>query len=82
MSKKSAKCISIDKQGLQSVKNSCIFNLKNFLLTLTLLKIVKQSISSFISLILLIINAKIVAKHSLGPINFIRAQVFYIYKLT
>ena len=62
------------------LKNSRILSLKNFVLTLALLKLVKQSINSFISLVLVIINTKIVAKQLLGLVDLTRAKVFYIHE--
>lgn len=59
--KKKTKYIRV-KQRLQILRNLCIFSLKILFLVLTLSKIVKQSISNFISLILLIIDMTIEAK--------------------
>ena len=62
------------------LKNSYIFSLKNFLLTLTLLRIVEQSISSFISLALIIINMEIVVGLLLSSLDLGEAESLYIHE--
>lgn len=52
--------MNISLQGLQMLKNSQIFSLKNFSFALTLLRVVGQGISNFISHFLLIINVEII----------------------
>ena len=51
-----------------------------FFFLCTLLKVLRQDISSFISLILMIIDLKVVTKEFLSPVNLLKAQVFHIYK--
>ena len=67
--RKSVEYIDIGQQKLQMLKNFYIFNLKNFVFTLVPLRIAQQSINSFISLMLPIIDIKIVAKQLLRPVN-------------
>ena len=82
INKKSPRRASLGKQGLQTLKDSSILSLKNFFLALAPLRVVKQSISSSISLSLAMINAEIVAGLLVSLVNFARAQTFCIYKLT
>ena len=64
------------------LKNSCIFSLKDFLLVFVLLRVAEQSISSFISRALAIIDTKIVLRWLLGPANLAKAEALYIHELT
>ena len=73
MSIRSARYVSISQRALKIFKDFCIFNLKNFLLTLPPLRVEEQSFSSFIGLILAIVNTKMVARQLLGPMDLIAA---------
>ena len=64
------------------LKDSSILSSKNFFLILALLKVVRQSISSFISLTLAIIDTEIVAEQLLDPTDLARAQALCIHELT
>ena len=64
------------------LNNSYILNLKNFLLALAPLRLVRQSISSSISLALVIIDTEIVAGQLLSPADLARAQALHIYEPT
>ena len=82
MSRKSTSRVSVSWQRLQTLNDSCILSLKNFLLALASLRVTEQSISSSISLVLAIIDAKIVAEQLFGLGNLAGAQALCIYKLT
>ena len=62
------------------MQNFDILGLKNLLFFYTLLKVLKQGISSSISLAPAIINLKIVLKKFLGAIKLFKTQTLYIYK--
>ena len=64
------------------LKDSCIFSLKNFLLTLALMRVARQNISSSISLTLAIIDVEIVAGQLLGQVDLARSQVLCINEPT
>ena len=64
------------------MKNLTIFSLKLFFFIKVFLKNVKQSNYSSFDIFLIIIDLKIVIKAFLCLINLIKAQFFYIHKLT
>ena len=82
VSRRSARRAGVGQQKLQTLKDSCILSLKNFLFVLALLRVAKQSINSSISLALAIIDAKIVARQLLGLVNLVEAQTLCIQKPT
>ena len=47
----------------------------------TLLRVLKQSVSSFICLTLTIINSEVVTREFLGPAKLSRVQTFRVYEL-
>ena len=59
-----------------------IFGLKSFFFFYTLLKILGQSISSFISLALVIIDLKIVLRKFVGPTDLFGTPSLYVYELS
>ena len=67
---------------MQTLKNFYILSLKNFFLALALLRVAGQSISSFISLALAIIDAEIVAGQLLGLVDLAGAQALRIHEPT
>ena len=58
-----------------------IFCSKSHFLLSTLLKVSRQNIDGFISLILTIIDSEVVTKEFLGPMNLSGAQTFRVHKL-
>ena len=82
MSRRDTRRMGISQQRLQTLKNFCIFSLKNFLLALALLRVVKQSISSFMSFALATIDAKIVAGQLLDLVDLTGAQALRIHEPT
>ena len=62
------------------LKDSRILSLKNFLLTLALLRVAGQSISSFISPALAIIDTEMVAEQLLGLADLAEAQALCIHE--
>ena len=53
---------------------------EDFFLICILIWVSKQSISSFVSLALMIINLEVVVRELLGPTDFSGAQALYLYK--
>ena len=80
MSRRSVRRAGVSQRGVWTLKDSRILSLKNFLLTLALLRVVRQSISSSISLALAIIDAEIVAGQLLGQADLARAQALRIHE--
>lgn len=63
------------------MKNLNILIFKDFFLSRTFLKKVKQVINSSISFFWTIINFKVVLQKFFGLANLMKPQVFYIYEL-
>ena len=64
------------------IENLGVLISKNIFFSLALLRKAKQGISCSISFSLIIIDLKVVSRELLGLANLIKAQTFYIYKLT
>lgn len=62
------------------MQNFDIFSLEDLFFFCILLKVLEQGISSFISLILSIVNLKIISQKFFGPIKLFEVQTFYIHK--
>ena len=64
------------------VQSFDVLSAKGFFFFCTLLKVLKQGISSSVSLALIIIDLEVVTREFLSPVDFFRAQTLYIYKPT
>ena len=62
------------------VEDIDIHGLENFILFCALLKILRQGISSFINLVLTIINMEVITRTFLDVANMRWAQTLYIHK--
>ena len=77
---KSTRRIGFVQQKLQTLKNFCIFSLKNFFLALTLLRVARQSINSLISHFVAMIDSKMVARQLFGPAGLAGAKILCIHE--
>ena len=59
-----------------------ILGAEGFFLFYTLLRILRQGISSSVSLVLTIINLEVVSREFLGPAHLSRAQTLRIHELS
>ena len=67
---------------LQVVQNFDILGVEGLFLFCTLLKVLKQGISSSVSLALIIVDSEVVVKEFLGPADLFGAQTLRLHKLT
>ena len=63
------------------MQNLDIFSVESLFLLSTLLRVLRQGISSSVSFTLAIIDSKIVTKKFLGQADLSRAQTLYIHEL-
>lgn len=73
LSRRRTRYAHISQQGPQIRKESYIFSLKSFFFFFALLRVARQSISSFIYLVLVITNMKIVTEEHLSLPELVRA---------
>ena len=59
-----------------------ILGVEGFFLFCILLRVLKQDISSSVSLAVTIVNLKVVARELLGPVDLSRAQVLCLHEST
>ena len=58
-----------------------VLGAEGFFLFCTLLRVLKQSISSYVSLALMIVNSEILAREFLGPTDLSGAQTLRLHEL-
>ena len=68
------------KQRLEAVQDLDVQSVKGLFLFCTLLKVLRQGITSFVSLALTIVNLKVVTRKFLGLADLSGAQTLYVHK--
>ena len=68
------------QQGLQTVQNLDVLRSEGVLLLSTQLRVLRQGISSSVSLALTIIDLEVVARELLGPANLSGAQTLRVHE--
>ena len=71
-----------DQRGLQVVQDFDVFGAKGFFLLCTLLRALRQSISSLVSLALTTVDLEVVAREFLGLADLSGAQTLHCHELT
>ena len=68
------------QRGLQAVQDFDVLRAENFFLFCTLLRVLRQGISSAVSLALMVIDSEVVTREFLGPADLSGAQTLRVHK--
>ena len=74
--------LALVNKELQTVQDFDVLILESLFLFCTLLRVLRQGVSSYICFILTIIDLEVVTREFLGPADLSRAQTLCIHKLT
>ena len=69
------------QRQLQAIEDFDVLGSENFFFFYTLLRVLRQGVSSSICLTLTIINLEVVTREFLGQADLSRAQTLYVYEL-